>query len=133
MTPPSGSGNTKRTVYGSRISSRDPGLKFQWDQAGRCLARIYSSQLSLTMSALKISPLMKRHPLAERHLQGLVIQPLPGGGEAWHQLAILVDLHQVLEDVPRNPRPVQGSVSTIRSSPRGIGLWSPTLMVLTRR
>ena len=27
--PPSGSGNTKRTVCGSMISRRDPGLKFQ--------------------------------------------------------------------------------------------------------
>jgi hypothetical protein len=38
----------------------------------------------------------------------MVIQPLPGGGQSWHRLAILVDLHEVLEDVKRDPRPVIG-------------------------
>src|SRR5439155_14316087 len=51
---------------------------------------------------------MKGHPLAESHLEGLVIKPSPTGCQSEHQLAILVDLHEVLEDVPGNPRPVQG-------------------------
>src|SRR5215510_1395923 len=51
---------------------------------------------------------MKLHPLAEGHLDSPVIQPSPGSRQSRHQLPILVKLHEVLEDVPRNPRPVLG-------------------------
>src|SRR5262245_4304914 len=51
---------------------------------------------------------MKFHPLAQGYLQGAIIQPLPSGCQSGHQLAILIDLHKVLEDVPGNICPVQG-------------------------
>ena len=54
--PPSGSGNTKRTVCGSTISRRDPGLKFIICPCMcGCRSRKFSSQLSLTISASKLS------------------------------------------------------------------------------
>ena len=73
---------------------------------------------------------MKGHPLAQGDFQGAVVEPAPPGRQARHQLAILVELEEVLEDVLRNPRPVQGVLSTMRSSPRGAGGCSPTLMLL---
>src|SRR5262245_11596398 len=51
---------------------------------------------------------MKGHPLAQGHLESAVIEPPPRGGQPWHQVAILVELHRVLEDVPGNPRPIEG-------------------------
>src|SRR5262249_35030972 len=49
---------------------------------------------------------VKFHPLPERDLQGPVIQPAPAGRQPRHHLAMFVDLHEVLEDVPRQPCPV---------------------------
>src|SRR5262245_50690573 len=51
---------------------------------------------------------MKLHPLAEGEFQGAVVEPAPSGGQTRHQLAILVELEEVLEDIVGNPRPVRG-------------------------
>src|SRR5262245_29796832 len=54
----SGVGKWNRIVYGSRISSHDPGLKFKNCPAlNGCCAWVFSSQLSLTTAASKGSPL----------------------------------------------------------------------------
>src|SRR5262249_54067048 len=51
---------------------------------------------------------MKFHPLAQGHFDGPVIHPLPTGCQSRHQLPILVELHEVIEDIRRNPREVVG-------------------------
>src|SRR5262249_25394553 len=103
---PSGAGKRNRTVYASTISSRDPGLNVKYSTACGWRARIFSSQLSLTISASKTSPLWKVTPLAQGHVQGMVFEPAPPGGQAWHQLPVLVEFDQVLEDVEGNPDPI---------------------------
>src|SRR5712692_1614698 len=51
---------------------------------------------------------MKAHPLAEGEFEGAVIEPPPTGRQARDQLAILVELAEVLEDVKRNRDPILG-------------------------
>src|SRR5215831_6645761 len=50
---------------------------------------------------------MKRHALAQGHVEGAVVEPLPSCGQAQHQLPILVDLQEMLEDVKHNRRKVR--------------------------
>src|SRR5262249_20995091 len=45
---------------------------------------------------------MKFHALAQTHLQGAVVTPVPLGRQAWHQLPVLVQVHEVLKDIMHN-------------------------------
>src|SRR5207245_6749260 len=53
---------------------------------------------------------MEFHPLAEGYFQGTLVEPLPAGCQARHQLAILVEFDEVFEDVQANPDPIEGGL-----------------------
>src|SRR5712692_9346740 len=70
---------------------------------------------------------MKAHPLAEGEFEGAVIEPPPTGRQARDQLAILVELDEVLEDVKRNRDPIRGVlIHNAQFPPRRGDLCPPT-------
>jgi hypothetical protein len=64
----------------------------------------------IELDDLGIEPLavMKGHPLAKCDFQRTVITPPPLRRQAWDHRAMLVILHEMLEDVKRDEGPVLG-------------------------
>jgi hypothetical protein len=67
---------------------------------------------------------MEGHPLAQGHFQGMVVEPAPPGGQAWHQFALLVEFDEVLEDIEGNPDPInRGLIHNPQFPPRCVDLF----------
>src|SRR5262249_17314643 len=107
----SGVGKWNRIVYGSRISSHDPGLKFKNCPAlNGCCAWVFSSQFELDDRRIKGRAVMKLPPLAQGHLQDMVIDPAPAGSEAWNGFSLLFEIQEMLEDVKHHRDKVKAAV-----------------------